>query len=79
MSEETLTIGLMSGITCPDGSHFLELVCRDSKDNDVRVILPSSEVCEQEVCDQCSKYDTCNIMCPVEIELGRKIIIKRFD
>lgn len=77
MSEEVLTIGLESGIECPDGRHFLELVCTDSNGNDVRVLLPSSEPCEQEVCDQCSKCDTCEIMCPVEIELGRKIIIKR--
>jgi len=79
MTEEVLTIGLVSGISCPDGRHFSEIVCHDKDGNNVNVLLPTSEVCEQEVCDQCSKYDMCEIMCPVSIELGRKIIIQRSD
>lgn len=79
MSEELLMIHMESGITCKDGRHFLELVCSDQNDKEVRVLLPSTETCEQEVCDQCSKYDTCDIMCPAEIVLGRKILIVRAD
>jgi hypothetical protein len=79
MSEELLLVQMESGITCKDGRHFVELVCSDQHNKDVRVLLPSTEECEQEVCDQCSKYDTCEIMCPFGIEFGRKIIIVRAD
>jgi hypothetical protein len=77
MVEEVLEIGLESGITCPDGRHFLELICKDVNGHKVNVILPISGTCKQEVCDQCSKHESCEIMCPVDVELGRKIIIRR--
>lgn len=77
MSEEVLQIGLISGITCPDGRQFSELVCHDKDGKNVNIMIPVSGVCEQEACDQCSKFDTCEMMCPVDIELGRKIIIQR--
>jgi hypothetical protein len=53
------------------------LVCNDKDGNIVNVLIPVSGVCEQEVCDQCSKYETCEMMAPVDIDLGRKIIIQR--
>ena len=79
MSKELLFIRMQSGIVCKDGRHFLELICNDKDDKDVRILLPSSEECEQEVCDRCSKYDTCEIMCPREIELGKYVAIIRPD
>lgn len=79
MSEEVLRIGLISGITCQDGRQFSELVCHDKNGKNVNILIPVSGVCEQEACDQCSKFDTCEMMIPVDIALGRSIIIQRAD
>ena len=79
MTEEVLKIGLISGISCPDGGQFAELVCHTKDGKNVNILLPVEGVCEQEVCDECSKFDTCKMMCPVGIALGRSIIIQRND
>jgi hypothetical protein len=79
MSEEVLRIGLISGITCPDGRQFSELVCHTKDGKNVNVLIPVSGVCELEACDRCSKFDTCEMMIPVDIALGRNIIIQRAD
>ena len=80
MSEEVLEIVLISGINCPDGRQFSELVCYDKKTGkNVNMLIPVSGVCEQEACDQCSKFETCEMMIPVDIALGRNVIIQRAD
>jgi hypothetical protein len=75
--EEQLGIELISGLSCKDGRHFAELKCRDSVGSVVVIVLPVSEECDQEGCEICSKRDNCDITLPMEIEIGRKLIIRR--
>ena len=77
MTEEVFEIILISGITCPDGRQFSELVCCDKDGKNVNILIPVSGVCEQEACDQCSKFETCEMMIPVDIALGRNVIIQK--
>jgi len=75
--EELLKIRLIAGIKCKDGRHFAELVCHDEVGRPVSVLVPTSDICEQEGCEMCEKHATCEIMAPLEIELGRSLIIRR--
>jgi hypothetical protein len=75
--EEVLKIGLIAGIRCKDGRHFAELICHDADGRPVEILVPVSGECEQEGCDMCSQQKTCEIMAPVEIELGRSVVIRR--
>jgi hypothetical protein len=78
MTEEVLRIGLISGISCPDGRHFQELVCADPDGKDVRVVVPTCHTCGEDVsCTRCAKLDDCEMQDSYEIDLGRKLIIKR--
>lgn len=79
MSEEVMTIRLMTGISCKDGRKFMELICSDVNNKEVRIILPSEGECERDHCEECSIHDTCKILIPFGVELGRKLIIKRFE
>lgn len=79
MSEEVLMINMLSGITCPDGRHFQELVCSGKDGKDVRVVLPVSHPCGDNDCESCTHNDVCDSQDTYEVDFGRKLIIKRFD
>ena len=59
------------------GGNFLNWCVSDKNGKNVNILIPVSGVCEQEACDQCSKFETCEMMIPVDIALGRSIIIQR--
>lgn len=79
MTEEVLLIQMISGISCPNGRHFMELICSDKAGNDVRIVLPATTGCgeENEKCEFCSKNEDCEMQDAQSVDLGRKLIIKR--
>jgi hypothetical protein len=79
MTEEVMMIQMISGISCPDGRHFLELVCSDSEDKPVSIILPATTGCGEEIehCGSCSKSEDCEMQDGLQVDLGRKLAIKR--
>jgi hypothetical protein len=81
MSEKAYEIKLISGSRCKDGRHFTELNCVADDGRRITVVLPTTNLCEEmpfrdsHRCNNCEYNDTCQVMAPYEIELGRKLII----
>lgn len=79
--ETAYKIGLVSGITCKDGRHFQEINCVAKDGKMLTILLPTTNTCENfpdescDVCRECEDKDTCEIMAPCDIEVGRSLII----
>lgn len=79
MTEEVLTINMISGSSCKDGRHFMELICFDKDGKNVNIVLPATTECgeEKENCDSCPKNEECEMQDAQKVDLGRKLIIQR--
>lgn len=81
MSESVFEISMVSGTQCKDGRHFQELVCVGENNHIIRVLLPVSNPCENmpfgesRRCLECEYKETCEIMSPCEVEIGRRLVI----
>jgi hypothetical protein len=79
--EKAYEIKLISVSVCKDGRHFIDLNCIAEDGSQITVVLPASNLCEEmpfrdsHRCNECEYSETCEIMAPYEIELGRKLII----
>lgn len=81
MTEELLKIHMISGITCKDNRSYQELICSDKDGKEVRIVLPTSHICDSfdpnVGCEGCDKYEGCEVTDGYETDIGRSLLIKR--